>query len=91
MTAIRIRRHIDSETLHLPELKAFLGQDVDILVTAESSKPPVTEKDWEDLFTNAGSELIEPPKQRPGPGLCKGMITIVSDDEDHLKDFEEYM
>lgn len=30
-------------------------------------------------------------KQRPGPGLCKGMITILSDDNDHLKDFEEYM
>ena len=29
--------------------------------------------------------------QRPGPGLCKGMITIVADDEKHLKDFVEYM
>ena len=32
-----------------------------------------------------------PVRQRPGPGLCKGMITIVADDEEHLKDFEEYM
>lgn len=32
-----------------------------------------------------------PLRQRPGPGLCKGMITIVADDEEHLKDFEEYM
>ena len=23
-------------------------------------------------------------RQRPQPGLCKGMITIVSDDEEHL-------
>jgi prevent-host-death family protein len=30
-------------------------------------------------------------RQRPGPGLCKGMITIVADDEEHLKDFEDYM
>ena len=30
-------------------------------------------------------------KQRPGPGLCKGMITIIWDDDDHWKDFEEYM
>lgn len=29
--------------------------------------------------------------QRPGPGLCKGMITVVADDDEHLKDFEEYM
>lgn len=28
---------------------------------------------------------------RPGPGLCKGMITIVADDDEHLKDFAEYM
>lgn len=30
-------------------------------------------------------------QQRPGPGLCKGMITIVTDDDEHLKDFAEYM
>ncbi|HEX5471294.1 MAG TPA: hypothetical protein VFW73_05380 [Lacipirellulaceae bacterium] len=30
-------------------------------------------------------------RQRPAPGLCKGMITIVADDDDHLKDFAEYM
>lgn len=29
--------------------------------------------------------------QRPGPGLCKGMMTIVADDDEHLKDFAEYM
>ena len=28
---------------------------------------------------------------RPGPGLCKGMITVVSDDDDHLQDFAEHM
>jgi antitoxin (DNA-binding transcriptional repressor) of toxin-antitoxin stability system len=28
---------------------------------------------------------------RPGPGLARGMITIVADDDDHLKDFAEYM
>jgi antitoxin (DNA-binding transcriptional repressor) of toxin-antitoxin stability system len=39
--------------------------------------------------------VIEQPKQRPGlrppPGLGKGFITIISDDDEHLKDFEEYM
>jgi prevent-host-death family protein len=29
--------------------------------------------------------------QRPPPGLGKGFITIVSDDEEHLSDFAEYM
>lgn len=38
-------------------------------------------------LTGAGAAV----SQRPGPGLCKGMLTIVADDEDHLKDFAEYM
>lgn len=29
--------------------------------------------------------------KRPGPGLCKGMITINADDDAHLQDFAEYM
>ncbi len=33
----------------------------------------------------------ESPVKRPPPGLGKGSITIISDDDDHLKDFEEYM
>jgi antitoxin (DNA-binding transcriptional repressor) of toxin-antitoxin stability system len=32
-----------------------------------------------------------PVRQRPEPGLCKGWITIVADDDEHLKDFAEYM
>ena len=31
------------------------------------------------------------PRLRPPPGLGKGMITIISDDDEHLKDFAEYM
>ena len=37
----------------------------------------------------------EPPKPIPGlrppPGLGKGCITVISDDDEHLKDFAEYM
>jgi antitoxin (DNA-binding transcriptional repressor) of toxin-antitoxin stability system len=39
--------------------------------------------------------VSELPKAKPGlrppPGLGKGMITILSDDDEHLKDFAEYM
>jgi antitoxin (DNA-binding transcriptional repressor) of toxin-antitoxin stability system len=35
--------------------------------------------------------IIEKKRPRPGPGLGKDMITIVADDEEHLKDFTEYM
>jgi antitoxin (DNA-binding transcriptional repressor) of toxin-antitoxin stability system len=51
----------------------------------------------EVIITEAGkivARLVgeqQPPWQRPGPGLCKGMLTIVSDDDEHLKDFAEYM
>ena len=39
--------------------------------------------------------VSEQPKPKPGlrppPGLGKGFITIVSDDDEHLEDFAEYM
>jgi antitoxin (DNA-binding transcriptional repressor) of toxin-antitoxin stability system len=28
---------------------------------------------------------------RPPPGLGKGFISVISDDDEHLKDFDEYM
>ena len=37
------------------------------------------------------SEPASKPRLRPGPGLGKGMITIISEDDDHLQDFAEYM
>jgi prevent-host-death family protein len=38
------------------------------------------------------SQLPKPrPGLRPPPGLGKGFITVVSDDDEHLKDVEEYM
>lgn len=39
------------------------------------------------------SEPAKPPrKQRPGPGLCKGMITYIASDFDApLEDMKEYM
>ena len=34
---------------------------------------------------------VETPARRPQFGSCKGMMTILSDDDEHLKDFAEYM
>ena len=31
------------------------------------------------------------PRKRPPPGLWKDKVIIVSDDDEHLKDFAEYM
>jgi hypothetical protein len=33
MSTIRIHRTLDSDTLHLPELKPLIGKDVDFTVT----------------------------------------------------------
>ena len=37
--------------------------------------------------------MSQKPELRPRPqaGACKGMLTIVADDDEHLKDFAEYM
>jgi hypothetical protein len=40
MSAIRIHRRVDSETLHLPELKPFIGKTVEITVTERSGTGP---------------------------------------------------
>lgn len=35
---------------------------------------------------------VEPAKRKPRQaGNCKGMLVIAADDEEHLKDFAEYM
>jgi hypothetical protein len=39
MAAIRIRKTIDSDTLHLPELRPFIGQTVDITVEGPPLDP----------------------------------------------------
>jgi len=35
MNAVRIRRRIDYETLHVPELRPMIGKDVEIIVLEE--------------------------------------------------------
>lgn len=39
------------------------------------------------------AELVPVPRGKPAPvfGSCKGMLTIVSEDEEHLKDFDGYL
>jgi len=39
----------------------------------------------------ARTEPKRQPALRPPPGLGKGCITVISDDDEHLQDFAEYM
>ena len=52
----------------------------------------------EEVVITEGGQVVarlirqqQPAWQRPGPGLCKGMMTIVADDDEHLKDIADYM
>ena len=66
---------------------------------AESHLAEIVEKltpDEEVILTRnnlAVAVLRAAPTEQPRPvfGRCKGMLTILSEDDEHLKDFAEYM
>jgi antitoxin (DNA-binding transcriptional repressor) of toxin-antitoxin stability system len=43
------------------------------------------------VITHNGEEVAHVCSPGPRPGNCRGMLTIVSEDEEHLKDFAEYV
>jgi hypothetical protein len=55
MSTIRIHRTLDSDTLHLPELRPLIGKEVEITVT---ETPAEGTKDWSAL-EEAARELTE--------------------------------
>jgi len=69
---------IEEAQAKLPELidKIALGEEV--IITR--NQQPV-------------AQLISLPSVKPQPvfGSCKGMLTIVAEDDEHLEDFKEYM
>ena len=62
MNAIRIHKQIDSETLHLPELKSLIGKTVEILILEETAAPPRTcaSSPYDALFELAGHDVVDP-------------------------------
>ena len=61
MDAIRVRKTIDSETLHLPELRPLIGRAVDI--TIEEQAPVVRDEFWaETARIPATTEAFEAQK-----------------------------
>ena len=58
MNAIRVLKHIDSDLVHIPELRAMMGQDVEITI-----RPAVEAGDGsiETLETFLGEALHRPP------------------------------
>ena len=72
---------IDEAQAKLKELIHRLAPGEEVIIT-ENQQP-------------VAKLVNQPPKPQPGlrppPGLGKGWITIISDDDEHLKDFGDYM
>jgi hypothetical protein len=61
MNAIRIRKKIESETLHLPELKPLIGKTVEITVLeAPPSAQTSVGSSYDALFALAGKDVVDP-------------------------------
>ena len=63
----------------LPEIIRTLGPGEEVLITQDDQL--------------VAKLIIQPTSARQPrrPGSAKGILTIVSDDEEHLEDFKEYM
>jgi prevent-host-death family protein len=74
-----------STTVTLEEAKARLEELVEHL--APGDEIVITQKE------QPVAKLVSsrPPRKPRQPGSGKGMLTIVSDDDEHLEDFKEYM
>jgi len=79
MEALRLRRHLDSGTLHIDGLEALTDRDVEVIILVEPD----------------GQDASRPPQgtqQRRLPGWAKGKIWISDDfhkplDEKELEEF----
>jgi len=70
---------MDEAQARLKELVARLGSGEELVIT-QDDKP----------VAKLVRETIPARKPRKA-GNCIGMIRIIADDDEHLKDFEEYM
>jgi antitoxin (DNA-binding transcriptional repressor) of toxin-antitoxin stability system len=73
------------QTISLQVAQSHLAEIIDNLPSGEEI---VIIRDGLPIATLRGMQRSTP---QPQPGRCKGMLTIVSDDDDHLKDFAEYL
>ncbi len=95
---------LDQAQLHLREIIERQTADSELVITQDSRPlarliPAAAPELPQPVFVRGRGKVIvvsEVGKQhalvsRPEPGLCKGMITVISEDDDHLQDFKEYM
>ncbi len=69
---------IEEAQAKLPDIIRQLGPGEEVVITKDDQ--PV-----------ATLRSLAAGKPQPRFGSCKGMLTIVTEDEEHLEDFKEYM
>lgn len=65
MEAIKIKKKIESETLHLPILKPLIGKNVEIIMLIDSETQQVSKKtqaDWRSKMEIQPKLLVDPEK-----------------------------
>ena len=72
-------------TVTLEEAKTHFDDLIAKVATGESVVITAHEKPLAQLVPTM------PDKPKPQFGRSKGMLTILAEDDEHLKDFEEYM
>lgn len=70
---------LDEAQARLKEIIARLGPDEEVVIT---------DHDQPIARLVGGRKAGRPPRQ---PGNCKGKISLQVEDDEHLKDFAEYM
>ena len=59
MSDIIILRKLDSDTLHLPELRGLIGKTVEIVVRERPPMPTEVPERWRALWEIGGEDLID--------------------------------
>ena len=73
-----LRISIEEAQATLPDIIRKLGPGEEVVITKDNQ--PVAEL-----------RSLAAGKPRSRFGSCKGMLTIVTEDEEHVEDFKEYM
>lgn len=73
------------QTVTVQEAQSHLGEIIDKLTPGEEI---VIIRGSQPVARLVGESTARP---RPVPGRCKGMLTIVAEDNEHLTDWSEYM
>jgi antitoxin (DNA-binding transcriptional repressor) of toxin-antitoxin stability system len=73
-------------TVTIEEAQANLPEIIDKLAPGEEL---IITRNQQPVAKLVGQKRsVRKPRQ---PGTCKGMLTVVSEDDEHLEDFKEYM